>query len=419
MMESSEMARRKKRESSIPTELLDELLSGYEKPEDLLGKDGILDQVKKAVMERALGAELTEHLGYEVGDPSGKGSGNSRNGYISKRVTTDTSQVDIEVPRDRSGTFEPQLVRKRQTRLPGFDEKVISMYARGMTVREIRGHLEELYGIGVSPDLISRVTSEVMDEVKEWQSRPLDRLYAVVFFDALRVKIRDEGVVRNKAVYLALGVRTDGTKEVLGLWIEQTEGAKFWLLVMNELKNRGVEDILIAVVDGLTGFPDTINTVFPETTVQTCIVHLLRNSLKFVSWKERKQVATALKEIYRAPTAEAAEERLTAFEAAWGDRFPTIGKSWRRNWEQVIPFFDFPPDIRKVIYTTNAIESLNSSVRKVIKNRGHFPNDEAATKLIYLTLRNIEKKWKMPARTWKEAMNQFAVLFGDRMNVDC
>jgi len=417
MMESGEMARRKKQDSGIPPELLDELLSGYEKPEDLIGKDGILDQLKKAVMERAFGAELTEHLGYEEGDPSGKGTGNSRNGYSSKRVTTDTGQVDIDVPRDRASTFDPQLVKKRQTRLPGFDEKVISMYARGMTVREIRGHLEELYGIGVSPDLISRVTAEVMEEVKAWQSRPLERVYAVVFFDALRVKIRDEGVVRNKAVYLALGVRTDGTKEILGLWIQQTEGAKFWLLVMNELKSRGLEDILIAVVDGLKGFPDTINTVFEETKVQTCIVHLLRHSLKFVGWKERKEVAAALKEIYRAPTAEAAEEKLSAFEAVWGDRLPTIGASWRRNWEQVIPFFDFPPEIRRVIYTTNAIESLHSSVRKVIKNRGHFPNDQVAAKLIYLALRNIEKKWKMPARTWKEALNQFAVFFGDRLNV--
>jgi putative transposase len=416
MKESSEMARKKRDDSGIPTELLDELLKDYEKPEDILGKDGIFDQLKKAVMERALGAELTDRLGYEEGDPSGNGSGNSRNGYGRKRVTTDSSQVEIEVPRDREGTFEPRLVRKRQTRLPGFDEKVISMYARGMTVREIRGHLEELYGIGVSPDLISRVTAEVLDEVKAWQSRPLERLYMVVFFDALRVKIRDEGVVRNKAVYLALGVRTDGTKEILGLWIEQNEGAKFWLLVMNELKNRGVDDILIAVVDGLKGFPETINTTFPKTRVQTCIVHLLRHSLKFVGFKERKQVAAALKAIYQAPTADAAEESLSAFESAWDNRYPAIGRSWRRNWEHVIPFFDFPPDIRRVIYTTNAIESLHSSIRKVIKNRGHFPNDEAATKLIYLALRNIEKKWKMPARTWKEALNQFAVLFEDRLN---
>ncbi len=415
MRESSEMARKRK-EPAIPVELLDHLLKDYEKPEDLLGKDGIFDQLKKAVMERALGAELTGHLGYEAGDSSGDGSGNSRNGYGKKRVITDSSQVEIEVPRDRAGSFEPQLIGKRQTRLPGFDDKVISMYARGMTVREIKGHLEELYGIGVSPDLISRVTAEVIDEVREWQSRPLDPLYMVVFFDALRVKIRDEGVVRNKAVYLALGVRTDGTKEVLGLWIEQNEGAKFWLLVMNELKNRGVDDILIAVVDGLKGFPETINTAFPKTTVQTCIVHLLRHSLSFVGYKERKQVAKALKAIYQAPTAKAAEEGLSEFESNWDDRYPAISRSWRRNWEHVIPFFDFPPDIRRVIYTTNAIESLHSSIRKVIKNRGHFPNDEAATKLIYLALRNIEKKWIMAARTWKEALNQFAVLYEDRLN---
>ena len=415
MQESGKMARKKKT-PEIPPEVLDQLLKDYEKPSDLLGKDGLLDQLKKAVMERALGAELTEHLGYEAGDPAGNGSGNSRNGYGKKCVITDTSEVEIEVPRDRAGTFEPALVRKRQTRLPGFDEKVISMYARGMTVREIQGHLEELYGIGVSPDLISRVTAEVLDEVKAWQSRPLERLYMVVFFDALRVKIRDEGVVRNKAVYLALGVRTDGTKEILGLWIEQNEGAKFWLLVMNELKNRGVEDILIAVVDGLKGFPETINAAFPETRVQTCIVHLLRHSLRFVSFKDRKQVAKALRTIYQAPTTDAAEEGLAKFESEWDRKYPAISRSWRRNWEQVIPFFDFPPDIRRVIYTTNAIESLHSSVRKVIKNRGHFPNDEAATKLVYLALRNIEKKWKMPATTWKEALNQFAVLFEERLN---
>lgn len=417
MKESSDMGRKRKKEPAIRAELLDELLEGYENPEDLLGKDGVFDQMKKALMERALGAEITEHLGYEEGDPVGKGSGNSRNGFGQKQVITDTSQFEIEVPRDREGSFDPKLIKKRQRRLPGFDDKVISMYARGMTVREIQGHLEELYGIGVSPDLISRVTAEVLDEVKAWQSRPLDRLYPVVFLDALRVKIRDEGTVKNKAVYLALGIRTDGIKEVLGLWIQQNEGAKFWLLVMNELKNRGLEDILIAVVDGLKGFPEAIEAVFPETTVQTCIVHLLRNSLKFVGWKQRKAVATDLKEIYRAPNAETAMERLEEFEEKWDEKFPVIGRSWRQNWERVIPFFDFPPAVRKVIYTTNAIESLHSGVRKVIKNRGHFPNDEAAMKLIYLALRNIAKKWKMPSRSWKEALNQFAVMFEDRINV--
>lgn len=417
MKESSDMGRKRKKEPAIRAELLDELLEGYENPEDLLGKDGVFDQMKKALMERALGAEITEHLGYEEGDPAGKGSGNSRNGFGQKQVITDASQFEIEVPRDRDGSFDPKLIKKRQRRLPGFDDKVISMYARGMTVREIQGHLEELYGIGVSPDLISRVTAEVLEEVKAWQSRPLDRLYPVVFLDALRVKIRDQGTVKNKAVYLALGIRTDGIKEVLGLWIQQTEGAKFWLLVMNELKNRGLEDILIAVVDGLKGFPEAIEAVFPETTVQTCIVHLLRNSLKFVGWKQRKAVATDLKEIYRAPNAETAMERLGEFEKKWDEKFPIIGRSWRQNWERVIPFFDFPPAVRKVIYTTNAIESLHSGVRKVIKNRGHFPNDEAAMKLIYLALRNIAKKWKMPSRSWKEALNQFAVMFEDRMNV--
>lgn len=409
------MGRKRKKEPVFPPALIDELLGGYGKPEDMLGKGGLLDQLKTALLERALGGELTEHLGYEEGDPAGNGSGNSRNGFGKKRVRTDTSELDIEVPRDRNGTFEPVLVPKRQTRLPGFDEKVVSMYARGMTVREIQGHLQDLYGTDVSPDLISRVTAEVLDEVRAWQVRPLEPVYAVVFFDALRVKIRDEGVVRNKAIYVALGVRTDGHKEVLGLWIEQNEGAKFWLLVMNELKNRGLNDILIAVVDGLKGFPETINTVFPQARVQTCIVHLMRHSLNFVSYKERKQVAAALQEIYRAPTVAAAEERLAAFEAVWDDRYSSIGRSWRRNWEQVIPFFDFPPEVRRVIYTTNAIESLHAGIRKVIKNRGHFPNDEAATKLIYLALRNIEKKWTMPARSWKEALNQFAILYEDRL----
>ena len=405
---------RKPKQPPYDAALLDQLLTGYEKPEDLLGRAGIFNQLKKALMERALGAELASHLDFEAEQAPEKG-GNSRNGYSKKTVTTDTSQVEIEVPRDRAGSFEPKLVRKYQTRLPGFDDKVISMYARGMSVREIQNHLEELYGIDVSPDLISRVTDAVHDEIKAWQNRPLDPVYPVIFFDALRVKIRHEGLVRNKAVYLALGIRVDGTKEVLGLWIEQNEGAKFWLLVMNELKNRGVQDVLIAVVDGLKGFPEAINAVFPLTRVQTCIVHLVRHSLNFVSWKDRKNVAADLRSIYGAATAAAARDRLDEFAAIWGDQYPSIVPSWERTWEQVIPFFDFPPEIRKVIYTTNAIESLHSGIRKTIKNRGHFPDDAAATKLIYLALRNIEKKWTMPARTWKEALSQFAVLFNDRL----
>ena len=365
-------------------------------------------------MERALSAELSDHLGYEKGDPKGKKTGNSRNGHGSKQLTGEDGEMEIAVPRDRAASFEPKIVKKGQRRFDGFDDKIISMYARGMSVREIRGHLEELYGVEVSPDLISRVTDEVMDEVREWQSRPLDEVYPIIIFDALRVKIRDEGTVRNKAVYLALGFTMEGHKEVLGLWIEQTEGAKFWLRVMNEIKNRGVNDVFIAVVDGLKGFPEAINAVFPEASVQTCIVHMIRHSLNYVPWNDRKKVAADLKEIYRAESADAAALRLDDFEEKWDKKYPPIGQSWRRNWEQVIPFFSYPEPVRKIIYTTNAIESLNMSLRKIIKNRGHFPSDDAATKLLYLALRNAAKKWTMPSRTWKQALNQFAVLFQDR-----
>ena len=324
--------------------------------------------------------------------PKGKKTGNSRNGHGSKKVTGKDSEVDISVPRDRDASFEPQIIKKGQRRFDGFEDKIISMYARGMSVREIRGHLDELYGVEVSPDLISRVTDEVMDEVREWQSRPLDNIYSIIIFDALRVKIRDEGTVRNKAVYLALGFTLEGHKEVLGLWIEQTEGAKFWLRVMTEIKNRGVGDVFIAVVDGLKGFPEAINAVFPETSVQTCIVHMIRHSLNYVPWNDRKAVAADLKTIYRAESADAAVQRLGEFEEKWDDKYPPIGQSWRRNWEQVIPFFAYPAAVRKIIYTTNAIESLNMGLRKIIKNRGHFPSDDAATKLLYLALRNAAKK---------------------------
>ena len=399
----------------IRKELLDELLSDYETPEDLLGREGLLDSLKKALMERALGAELTEHLGYEKGDPSGRGTSNSRNGHGRKRVLTESGSVEVSVPRDREASFSPQLVKKGQSRLPGFDEKVISMYGRGMTQREIRGHLEELYGIGVSPDLISRVTDAVLEEVKAWQGRPLEPIYPVIFLDALRVKIRDEGTVRNKAVYLALGIRTDGLKEILGLWIEQTEGAKFWLRVMNELKARGVKDCLIAVVDGLKGFPEAINAVFPETQVQTCIVHLMRHGLSLCSYKDRRPVAKDMKAIYRAENAEAAADRLAEFEELWGAKYPSIAASWRRHWQEIIPMFAFPPEIRRLLYTTNAIESLHRCLRKVIKTRGHFPNDEAAAKLLYLALRNIEKGWKAAPKEWLPALNQFDILFADRL----
>ena len=399
--------------TTLRPELLDELLTDYEKPEDLLGEEGLFRELKKALLERALGAELSEHLGYEKGDPAGRGTGNSRNGHSDKTVLTEDGEVDLAVPRDRNGSFEPVIVPKGERRLEGFDDRIVSLYARGMTVREIRGHLEELYGVEVSPDLISRVTDAVLEEVREWQNRPLDPVYPVVFFDALRVKIRDEGLVRNKAVYLALAITSEGDKEVLGLWIEQTEGAKFWLKVMNELQARGLHDILIAVVDGLTGFSDAIGTVFPRTAVQTCIVHLIRNSLAFVSWKDRKKVMPDLKAVYRAETAEAAAARLDEFEARWGQRYPAVVPAWRRAWENVVPMFAFPPAIRKMIYTTNALESLHRSLRKIIKTRGSFPSDEAATKLLFLAIRNAGVRLRRPI-DWTAAMGQFAILFEDR-----
>ena len=354
--------------STITPELLDQLLANYEKPEDLTGADGLFKQLKKALIERALGAELSEHLGYEKGDPAGRGSGNSRNGTSPKTILTDDGEIDIAVPRDRTGSFEPLLIAKGQTRFDGFDEKILSLYARGMTVREIQGHLAELYGTDVSPDLISRVTDAVLDEVREWQTRPLDPVYPVVFFDALRVKIRDEGMVKNKAVYVALALNPDGEKEVLGLWIEQTEGAKFWLKVISELKTRGVNDILIAVVDGLKGFPEAIASVYPQTVVQTCIVHLIRNSLAFVSWKDRKAILPAIKAIYRAENADMALVRLEEFEDEWGKRYPAIGQAWRRAWEHVVPFFAFAPGVRKMIYTTDEIDK--SFLRELLCFRG-------------------------------------------------
>jgi putative transposase len=395
---------------AIKKETLDALLAGSE-GKDPFGKDGLLDELKKMLAERVLNAELDHHLANESDD----GRRNHRNGYSKKSVLTDTGKLEIEVPRDRAATFDPQLIAKYQRRFPGFDEKIISMYARGMTVREIQGHLRELYGVDVSPDLISTVTDAVLEEVAEWQNRPLDALYAIVFFDALRVKIRDEGTVRNKAIYVALGMRPDGTKDVLGLWIEQTEGAKFWLRVMNELKNRGIADILLAVVDGLKGFPEAINAVFPLTQVQTCIVHMIRHSLDFVSWKDRKPVAAALKEIYRAKDADTAKENLQAFAASeWGSKYPAIPGVWRRQWQQVIPFFAFPQAVRRIIYTTNAIESLNAKLRRAVKTRGHFPNDEAATKLLFLVLRNAAAAWKVAPKEWGAAKTQFAILFEER-----
>jgi len=414
MTDTTKKARERKAKGPFSDELLDQLLaqaSGQD-AESLLGESGLIGQLKKQLAERMLAAELSHHLSSEAVE---EGSGNHRNGTSPKTVLTPNGALALNIPRDRLATFEPQLVAKYQRRLPGFDDQVIGMYARGMTVREIQGHLAELYGLEVSPELISTITDEVMAEVAEWQARPLDALYPIVYFDALRLKIRDEGTVKNKAVYLALGIDATGRKDVLGLWIEQTEGAKFWLKVFNDLKQRGVADILIAVVDGLRGFPEAIEAVFPQTQIQTCIVHLIRTSLNYVGWKDRKALAAELKAIYQAVNAAAAEAALTEFEQGpWGRKCPPIAQAWWRQWTQVIPFFAYPSEVRKIIYTTNAIESLHMRLRKIVKNRGHFPSDEAATKLLFLALRNIVKDWKMPPRTWKEAANQFAIVFGER-----
>lgn len=395
---------------AIEKELLDRLLAGRD-PQEVFARDGLFDDLKKALSERILNAELDEHLDVERGEERL----NRRNGHSRKSVLTGTSKIELAIPRDRAGSFDPKLIAKYQRRFPDFDAKIVSMYARGMTVREIRGHLEELYGIEVSPDLISAVTDAVLDEVAEWQNRPLEACHPLIFFDAIRVKIRDEGFVRNKAVYIALGILADGTKEILGLWIEQTEGAKFWLRVMNELKNRGVADVLIAVVDGLKGFPDAINAVFPQAVVQTCIVHLIRHSLDFVSWKDRKPVVSALRAIYQAKDAEAGMTALEAFEAGpWGQKYPAIVQSWRRNWSQVTPFFAYPEAVRRIIHTTNQIEALNSKLRRAVRARGHFPNDEAAMKLLPLVLNHAAQEWKRPPREWVEAKTQFAIVFRER-----
>jgi transposase-like protein len=397
---------------SIPKELIDQFVSG---PMSSQAVNAAAMAFKKALIERALGAELSHHLGYPPGASKPEPATNHRNGSSAKTVLTQDGALRIEVPRDRDGSFEPLLIPKHERRFTGFDDKVVALYARGMTVREIQGFLLEQYGVEVSPEFISSVTDAVMAEVAAWQARPLEPLYPVVFFDALRVKMREEAVVRNKAIYLALGVLPDGTREILGLWIENTEGAKFWLKVFNDLKARGVADILIAVTDGLKGIGEALAAVFPATTLQTCIVHLIRNSLDFASWRERKLLAQALRPIYSAPSAEAAAAELDAFEQGpWGRKFPTVVAAWRRAWDRVIPFFAFAPAVRRVLYTTNAIESVHARLRKIIKTRGHFPSDDAATKLIWLALRNITADWRRPAKEWREAMNQFAIAYGDR-----
>lgn len=407
----------KSKQKTRAHELLDEMISECNTPEEIIGENGLLKQLTKALIERAMRGELTHHLGYEKHDSAGINSGNSRNGHSEKTIKGDFGEMIIEVPRDRNGTYEPKIIKKGQTRFNGFDDKIISMYARGMTTREITAHLHEIYGVEVSADLISTVTDSVIEEVREWQNRPLDPIYPILFLDAIYIKIRDGGHVKNMAAYLAIGVTMEGFKDVLGIWLKETEGAKFWLNIITELKNRGVNDVLIACVDGLKGFPEAINAVFPDTEVQLCIVHLLRNSLRFVSWKERKIVAQDLKNIYRAANEDQALQALEDFAKKWDDRYPTISKSWRENWTLITPFLAYPGDIRKAIYTTNAIESMNMSLRKVTKNRGSFPNTDAATKLLYLALRNISKKWTKPIREWGRAINQFAIIFDGRVPI--
>jgi putative transposase len=398
----------------VKPELVDELLKGYQKPEDIIGENGLLKRLTKALLERAMNAELTNHLGYKKHDPAGNNSGNSRNGTTSKTVKGEFGEIVVETPRDRNSTFEPQILSKHQTRFEGFDEKILSLYARGMTTREIQGHLQEMYGVEVSPTLISDVTDAVLDEVKNWQNRPLEPIYGVIYLDALYVKMRHEGRVENRAVYVAIGIDLEGRKDVLGLWTSNNEGAKFWLGVLTELKNRGVRDVLIVCIDGLKGFPQAIEAVFPEARVQLCIVHMVRASLNYVSWKERKLVAADLKSVYRAASERQAAKELDEFIAKWGGKYQAIGKLWKENWDRISPFFDFPAEVRRMIYTTNAVESLHMTLRKIIKTRGSFPSEEAALKLLYLALRNITAKWDA-IQHWKQALNQFEVLWGERI----
>ena len=407
------MARAKSKQDA----LIDELLQDCKDPKDILGQNGLLKQLTKRLIERTLQAELTDHLGYEPYAPEGHGADNCRNGKGSKTLQSDSGPIQIEVPRDRDSSFEPKFVKKRQRRLEGFDDKVLSLYARGLSTRDIQGQLEELYGVEVSPALISNVTEAVMEDVRAWQCRPLSAVYPILYFDALFVKTRQDGPVMTKAVYLALGINLEGEKELLGLWVAQTEGSKFWLSVFNELKNRGVQDCFIACVDGLKGLPEAVEAVFPRTQVQLCIVHKLRNSLKYVLWKERKAVARDLRAIYAAATVSEAEQALDRFSAGWDAKYPAIGPSWRADWQRLTVFFNYSPEIRKVIYTTNAVESLNYSLRKLLKTRGAFPNDDSIDKILFLAINRVAKKWTMPIRDWKSALNQFVILFGDRVPV--
>lgn len=413
------MTQKKKKSKSdiLPDSVLDKLLEGYHNPEDLTGPNGIIKQLTKRLIEKIMQQELTQHLGYSKHSKEGENSGNSRNGYSDKSIKTDRGEIEIQTPRDRQGDFEPKIIPKGSRQFKGFDDLILSLYTNGMTTRDIQEHIKMLYSVDISPDFVSNVTAGVLSDIKEWQSRELDKVYPFVFLDAIRIKTREEGHILNKAVYVVFGVNMEGHKEVLGLWFQETEGAKFWMRILTELKNRGVEDILLAVVDGLKGFPEAIQSVYPNTEVQLCIVHMIRNSLKYVPYKERKTIATDLKLIYKATTLEKAEYELENFGKKWNHKYPMIHKMWSDNWEFLSTFFAYDPAIRKVIYTTNAIESLNSSFRKSTKTRGSFPTDEAALKLLYLAIKKVSKKWTMPIREWGLAINQLAVLFGNRVPI--
>jgi putative transposase len=398
----------------LSDELIDELLAGARTEEEIVGPGGLLADLTRRLVERAMSAELTEHLGYEPHQEPPGGAGNTRNGGTPKTLATEHGPVRVKTPRDREGSFEPQIVRKGQRRFQGFDEKILALYSRGLSTRDVEAHLKEIYGVAVGRDLISRVTDEVMDDVRGWQQRPLEDVYPVIFLDALVLKIREGGSVQRRACYLALGVTVEGERDVLGMWFQETEGAKFWMQVLTELKQRGVRDILICCVDGLKGFPEAIETIFPSTVVQTCVVHLIRHSLKYVPRREYEKVARDLKPIYTAVDADAAQQALEVFDEKWGQRFPVITQAWLNAWEYVTPFLAFPPEVRRVIYTTNAIEALNRQLRKAIKTKGHFPNEEAARKLIYLAITNAVPQWTR-TRNWTTALLAFKIHFGDRL----
>ena len=401
---------------TIPDELIDQLLGGYRKAEDLTGPNGLIKQLIGKLVTRAMNAELDHHLGYEAGEAPPEGQSNRRNGKRPKKLRSDVGEIPIEVPRDREGTFEPQIVGKHERHFSGFDDKILSMYARGMSVRDIQGHLYEIYNVEVSPELISKVTDAVMDELRAWQTRPLESVYMIVYIDALITKIRDKGVVKNKAIYTVMGVSPDGCKDILGFWAQPTEGASFWLNILGELRQRGVQDILVICADGLTGISDAIEAAFPKAIHQTCIVHMIRSSTRLVPWKDRSAVCADLRAIYTAPDETAAQWALEAFEAKWGKRFPLVAPTWRRRWAEIVPFLAFPPEIRRAIYTTNAVESFHSVLRKALKTRGHLPHDEAALKLLFLATRHAKTRLK-PAPDWTTAVMQFAIFFEGRFSI--